>query len=311
MWQAENWPIAAAMIPFPGKCADGTLVQDAGPEIWAKSLKDVASAGFTAVDPTDSWLRVADLDATRRAEFMALCAELGLSVPAISTSRRSIIDPELGEENLAYSHRVIDCAADIGAGYVSVGFFGPLTAAQQKAIWFWTEPGNKNPDDDATYRLALERIRELGRHADAVGVQLSLEMYEDTYIGTAKDAVRFATDLDMPSVKLNLDIGNLIRLHRPVEPWQEMIALCAPFAGYWHVKNYFRMEDAATGQILTHPAPLLGGTINWRAAIREALSHGFNSPFLVEHYGGDGLGVCAQNRDYIRQILASTFDKND
>lgn len=309
MWDAKSWPIAAAMIPFPGKRADGSLVQDSGPEVWAESLTDVADAGFNAVDPTDSWLRIADLDAARRADFMALCGDLGLSVPAISTSRRSVIDPVLGAEHLAYGHRVIDCAAAIGAGYVSFGFFGPLTSAQQKALWFWTEPGEKNPDDAATYKLALERIRELGRHADEVGVQVSLEMYEDTYIGTAKDAVRFATDLDMPSVKLNLDIGNLIRLHRPVEPWQEMMALCAPFAGYWHVKNYYRMEDTATGQILTHPAPLLGGTINWRAAIREALKHGFNSPFLVEHYGGDGLGICALNREYIRQILASGTDK--
>ncbi len=82
-----------------------------------------------------------------------------------------------------------------------------------------------------------------------------------------------------------------------------MIALCAPFAGYWHVKNYYRMTDPS-GVILSHPAPMMGGTINWRAAINTALDLGFSSPFLVEHYGGDGLGVCAENRDYIRRILA-------
>lgn len=309
MWDAKSWPIAAAMIPFPAMRSDGTLVQEAAPEIWAESLREVAQAGFTSVDPTDSWLRIADLDASRRADFMALCNELGLAVPAISTSRRSVIDPEHGNEFLAYNHRVIDCAADIGAKYVSFGLFGPLTPEQRKATWFWTRPGIKNPDDKATYRLALERIRELARHADELGIQLSLEMYEDTYIGSARDAVRFVTDLDMPSVKLNLDIGNLIRLHRPVEPWQEMIALCAPFAGYWHVKNYFRMEDSTTGQILTHPAPLLGGTINWRSAIATALEHGYDSPFLLEHYGGDGLGICAQNREYLRQILTSELSK--
>ncbi len=59
----------------------------------------------------------------------------------------------------------------------------------------------------------------------------------------------------------------------------------------------------SSGAVMSHPAPLLGGTINWRAAIRKAIEAGFNSPFLVEHYGGDGLGVCAENREYIRRIL--------
>ena len=34
-----------------------------------------------------------------------------------------------------------------------------------------------------------------------------------------------------------------------------------------------------------------------------ALAHGFHSAFLLEHYGGDGLSVCAANRQYLRRIL--------
>lgn len=310
-WNAETWPIAAAMIPFPGRLPDGRLVQDAGPEVWARDLTDVADAGFDAVDPTNSWLRVADLDPAQRADFIAICGDLGLSVPAISTSRRSVIDPQHGAEYLAYGHRVLDVAAEMGVGHVSFGFFGPLTPEQMARLWFWTAEGVKNPSDPDTYRLAIARTRELGDHAERLGIRISLEMYEDTYIGTARDALRFMQDLDHPALRLNMDIGNLIRLHRPVEPWAEMIELCAPYAGYWHVKNYYRMEDPSSGQILTHPAPLLGGTINYRAAIRRVLELGFDSPFLVEHYGGDGLGVCARNRDYIRGILAGRTVQND
>ena len=304
-WTPETWPIAAAMIPFPGRLPDGQPVQDADPQVWADSLTDVADAGFDCVDPTDSWLRVADLDPARRADFVAICRDLGLSIPAISTSRRSVIDPDHGDEYLAYSHRVIDTAAELGAGHVSFGLFGPLTPAQQNALWFWTEQGVRNPDDAATYKQAVDRIRDLARHAADQGIKIALEMYEDTYLGTARDAVNFLISVDHPSVRLNIDIGNLIRLHRPVEHWSEMIDLCVPFAGYWHVKNYYRIDDP-TGLIMSHPAPLMGGTINWRAAIRKAIEAGFDSPFLVEHYGGDGLGVCAQNRDYIRQILRGT-----
>lgn len=310
-WSAGDWPIAAAMIPFPNRLPDGRPIQDAAPEVWARDLAQVADAGFDAVDPTDSWLRLADLDAARRAAFVAICKDLGLAIPAISTARRSVIDPQHGDDHLAYSHRVIDTAAELGVGHVSFGFFGPLTPRQQKALWFWTEEGVRNPDDPAVYRLAVERIRELAAHAEGCGVRIALEMYEDTYLGTARDAARFVTEVDHPAVRLNIDIGNLIRLHRPVEPWAEMIELCAPHAGYWHVKNYYRIEEPRTGQVMTHPAPLMGGTINWRAAIRRALELGFDSPFLVEHYGGDGLSVCAANRDYIRRILSDRTISND
>lgn len=303
-WTAETWPIAAAMIPFPGRLPDGSLVQDAAPEVWAETLAEVAAAGFDCVDPTDSWLRIADLAPARRADFLAICRDLGLEIPAISTSRRSVIDPEQGATHLAYCHRVIDTAAELGIRHVSFGLFGPLTPDQLRATWFWTVDGLRNPDDPATYALAVARIRDLADHAAGCGVQIALEMYEDTYLGTARDSVRFMQDVDHPAVRLNIDIGNLVRLHRPVEPWAEMIALCAPYAGYWHVKNYYRMEDSRSGQVMTHPAPLLGGTINWRAAIRQALALGFDSPFLVEHYGGDGLSVCAANRDYLRTILS-------
>ena len=310
-WSPSDWPIAAAMIPFPATLPDGRSVQEAGPVAWAASLSEVADAGFVAVDPTDSWLRVADLEAPMRAEFMAICRGLGLAVPAISTARRSVIDPDHGDANLAYCHRVIDTAAELGAGWVSIGLFGPLTRAQQDATWFWTQPGPRNPADPETYRLALDRVRELAGHAGRSGIQLSLEMYEDTYLGTGEGAARFMTDLDHPAARLNIDIGNLVRLHRPVEPWTRMIARCAPFAGYWHVKNYYRMEDSATGRAMSHPAPMLGGTINWRAAINMALDLGFDSPFLVEHYGGDGLWICARNRDYIRDILTERRRRDD
>ena len=135
------------MIPYPGTLADGSSVQDQSPEGWAATLAEVADAGFTELDPTDSWLRVADLSPARLKQFTEVVASLGLTIPAISTARRSVIDPRHGAEYLAYCHRVIDTAAAIGAGAVSFGLFGPLTEAQKKALWFWTEPGLRNPDD--------------------------------------------------------------------------------------------------------------------------------------------------------------------
>ena len=302
-WNRETWPIAAAMIQYPNLLPDGRSVQEQSVEEWAATLDDIVDVGFTELDPTDSWLRLADLTPARRDDFMALVRSLGLTVPAISTSRRSVIDAKYGDEYLAYGHRVIDTAKAIGAEAVSFGLFEPLTDAQKEALWFWTVDGAKNPDDPAIWQKAVSRIRGLGRHAEELGIEVSLEMYEDTYLGTADSSVRFVEEVGLPNVGINADLGNLIRLHRPVERWQQMMEKVAPHAKFWHVKNYTRVEDTVSGAIVTHPAPLESGIINYRAAIRMALAHGFQSAFLCEHYGGDGLTVTAANRDYLRRIL--------
>jgi len=298
-----NWPIAAAMIQYANILPDGSSVQDQKPEEWVATLSEVTDAGFTEIDPTDSWIRLADLSLSRQQLFADLVKEAGLTIPGLSTARRSIIDPEQADENLAYSHRVIDTAARLGIKEVSFGLFYPLTPAQKAALWFWTAQGTVNPDDKETWTKAVSRIRELARHAQEVGIGLSLEMYEDTYLGTADSAVRFVQDVDCPNVGINADLGNLVRLHRPVEHWASMMQKVAPFARYWHVKNYYRTEDATSGMVVTAPAPLEFGVISYRAAIKMALAHGFRSAFLVEHYGGDGLSVSATNRNYLRRIL--------
>ena len=162
---------------------------------------------------------------------------------------------------------------------------------------------NHRTNVDVNNRFVCYDIRELGKHAAEVGIEVSLEMYEDTYIGTADGAVKFVNDVDVPAVGINADIGNLVRLHRPVEHWASMIDKLVPYARYWHVKNYMRIEDPEKDLIISYPTSLALGIINYREAIRKAIACGFNSAFLCEHYGGDGLSVCAMNRDYLRSIL--------
>ena len=290
------WPIAAAMLPFGSQ-------QDADPAAWATSLAHVSRAGFRYVDPTDSWLRVADLEPARLGAFQDVVAAAGLVVPAISTARRSVIDPDGGDENLAYSHRVIDAAATIGARHVSLSLMRPLTAEQRAVTWFWTVPGQSDPVDGSLWDAAVTRLRQLGQHAESVGVEISLEMYEDTYLGTAADAVRLVEEIASPFVGLNPDLGNLVRRQGPVEHWLDIIQATAPYTRYWHVKNILRLEDPASGTALTAPAPLPSGVIDYRTAVGVVLDAGFTGGICVENYGGDGLAVSAANRDYLLTLL--------
>jgi sugar phosphate isomerase/epimerase len=210
-----------------------------------------------------------------------------------------VIDAKDGEANLAYSHRTIDAAAVLGIGVVSVGLHQALTAQQKERLWFWTAPGHHDDPEDRP--LAVSRFQELGRHAAEVGVLLSLEMYEDTFLGTADSAVRLVEEIGLPEVGLNPDIANLVRLHRPVEPWQELVEKTLPYTNFWHVKNYSRDEDPQRDAYFSVPAPMQFGLIDYRAAFRTALASGFQGVICTENYGGDGLSVCAANRDYLRR----------
>ena len=298
-----TWPIAAATLPFPGQLPDGRSVQDADPAVWSDALRQIAAAGFDQVDITDSWLKPGDFSPARLAAFGDAVRDAGLQVSAISAIRRSVVDPDNGEENLAYSHRTIDAAAALGAPVVSVGLHRALTPAQRQVLWFWTVQGAQDPDDPEVWATAVRRLRELGEHCASVGIELSLEMYEDTYLGTGASAVRLLTDIDNPAVGLNPDLGNLIRLQRPVESWRSLVESTLPHANYWHVKNYFRFEDPSTGTALTTPAPMELGFADYRWAVRFAVEAGYRGAFCCEHYGGDGLGVSAINREYLLRLL--------
>ncbi len=299
---ASDWPIAAALLPFPGVKPDGTAVQDAPAEEWMATFAEVAGAGFRHIDLTDTWARPGDLSEARLDDLGAAASEAGVELASISAIRRSVIDATNGAANLAYSHRTLDAAARLGIGVVSFGLHQELTPEQRRQLWFWTVEGHRDPVGDAEiWAAAVARFQDLGRHAADLGVLVSLELYEDTYLGTAGSAVRLVQDIGLRNVGLNPDIANLVRLHRPVEDWRDLVRETLPYANFWHVKNYFRDEDVARGLFVAFPAPMESGIINYREAFRYALSVGFQGVICAEHYGGDGLSVSASNQDYLRQ----------
>ncbi|MFV0426436.1 MAG: sugar phosphate isomerase/epimerase family protein [Beutenbergiaceae bacterium] len=296
----ENWPIAAKMN-FGNRTPDGVALNDAPIAVWQEHIEQVVALGYRWIDPIDDWVQVADLSAERFSQFKELLARYQLGVPGISFGRSSPVDTTDGPTHVATMHRMLDRGAELGATILNVGFMQKLTSEQQQALWFWHAPGHR--DDPQLRPLAIERIRDLADHAQRNGMEISLEMYEDTYTGTAEEAVAFVRDVDHPAVGLNPDIGNLIRLHRPMPSYQSMFDQVLPYANYWHIKNYIRDEDPATGSYFSAPASLQDGLINYRDVIRSALRLGYRGAFQTEHYGGDWLGVGAANAAYIRSIL--------
>jgi len=302
-YTAETWPIATCLHGFRTVGRDGTAMHDAPAEVWDDMFAQVADVGFTLAELADSHVRPADLEASRRDEFLAIAQSHGVGIPSVHLQRQSVIMPGHEERNLEYAHRTIDAAAEWGMDVFSTGLHQPFSQAQREALWFWTAEGPKDPDSRDMWDTAVRRIRELGKHAAELGLIMSLEMYEDTYLGTADSAVRFIEDVGLENVGLNPDVANLIRLHRPVEDWRELYDKTLPHANYWHVKNYTRDEAADGSWATSVPSTMEMGLINYRQVFRDAVAAGFNGIILAEHYGGDSLGVCATNQKYIRTLL--------
>jgi len=304
--QADTWPIAANMLAFGNVAPDGGHIKDAPASVWAQQLRQVKRLGVDFVDPTDAWVPLAELSEERLEEFAKVLEDEGMSIPSISMTRRSIVDAKHGDRHMDEARRLIDLAPRFGATIVNIGFMQALTPEQEEAVWFWLAPGHV--DSPEKRDLAIERTRTLADQAAGRGIQLSLEMYEDTYVGTPDDAVQFVTDIDHAAVGLNPDLGNLIRLHRPMEHFTTMFEKVLPHTNFWHIKNYTRDFDPKTGAYATAPVPLKYGYVNYRTIIRRALELGFTGPFCCEHYGSDSLGVIAENYHYIREVLDAALN---
>ncbi|GAB3395440.1 sugar phosphate isomerase/epimerase [Humibacter soli] len=304
-WTSDTWPIAVCLHGFPPVSADGVALHDAPAEVWDDMFDQIEAAGFTLAELADSHVRPADLSPSRRDEFLAIAKSHGVGIPSVHLQRQSVIMPGHEEKNLAYAHRTIDAAAEWGMKVFSTGLHQPFSDAQRRALWFWTAPGPVDPDDPEVWNAAVSRIRELGKHAAEVGLPLSLELYEDTYLGTADSAVRFVEEVGLDNVGLNPDVANLIRLHRPVEDWRELFAKTMPYANYMHVKNYTRDESGDGIWATSSPSTMETGLINYRHVLRDAVAAGFRGIIMTEQYGGDSLGVCATNQRYIRSVLST------
>jgi sugar phosphate isomerase/epimerase len=279
-------------------------VRELGAAGWKRELLRLRSAGFAAVDLIDSWLAPAELDDRELTELRDVLQGCELAVAGLSVSRRSVIDPVDGDANLEYAHRTLDCAAFLGAPMVNVGFHRPLLPGQKRAQ-FWMVPGAADDRSDTTWQSAVERMRELAIHAQPLGLDLSLELYEESLLDSGSEAARMVHDVGESNVGVNADLGNLIRVPRLLDQgWHELLLDCLPHLNYWHVKNYIRLEHPATGTFMSYPTELGVGVIDYREAIRIALESGYEGPLCIEYYEGDTLETAVRSRRYLESLLA-------
>jgi sugar phosphate isomerase/epimerase len=272
------------------------------PGLWLSDLRQLHRAGFSAVDLVDTWLSPAELESAALLDLRRALDASGLTLVGLSVIRKSIIDPECGDVNLEHTLASIEAAVTLGAPLLCIGFHRPLTEAQKKKKPFWLVDGPADSPDEATYSLAVERLTHVCREAARAGIQISLELYEQTLLGTGAQAAQLVRDVGASNLGTNPDLGNLFRQPRDLpETWEETLLACLPSMNFWHVKNFRRVHTDAGPT--SFPEGLGRGDIDYRRALEIAIGGGYHGSICIEHYGGDRLTVQAEGLAYLTALL--------
>lgn len=296
--------ISAGMVKAPTELPSGEPLESAGLDAWITALRPFRTAGFRSVEVHNGWLGFPTFTPSQTAQLRDALLANELTTSSLAIARKSVIDPGDGERNLQYNLAGLDVAYALGASVLCVGLHPVLTEEQRKAGYFWLAPGHADPTDSETWSTAVQRLRAIGRRAEDLGLLISLEIYEDTLLGTAESALRLVDDIDLPNVGINPDIGNLLRLDREVDDWRSLLSQLLPASNYWHVKNYTR--EARGDGFNTSPTTLAGGIIDYPEALGMAHSVGFDGIIVCEQYSDDWLQVLAENRAYLEALLTDS-----
>jgi D-psicose/D-tagatose/L-ribulose 3-epimerase len=172
-----------------------------GDEPLVVTLERLARYGYDGIELGAEPARY-DLAQVKRLVRDHGLAVLGLT-PAADwpTDTRDLANPDPARRARAvdYGRACVDMAAELGAGYAGVlatpsgRFFGLGSYADE---WQW----------------AVEGVRQVGEHAQAVGVPIAVEVlnrYEAFLLNTAAQGLRFVAEVDCDAVRLILDVFHL------------------------------------------------------------------------------------------------------
>jgi sugar phosphate isomerase/epimerase len=292
---------AAGMLQFPSAYSNCHDIAAASPEQWYRMLKPIAVEGFKALEIANGWLDIRGLDAGRCRDFAAVLADLDLTAIGCVVANRSLAVRGDRRLHLDFSKEVIAAASRLAIPYVCLGLHGMVPRQPQGPFWFWNQ--RQSLADPQEWDNTVAALRALCVYAADLGVKISLELFPDTFAGSAQEALRLFDAVGHPSFGLNPDLGNFVRLQSEIIDWEQMALEVLPATNYWHVKNYAYLEHPETGLTLTHPAALPSGVINYRKLLTLALQSGYAGPVIIEHYGGDGLAVSGDGLRYLGRVV--------
>ena len=206
-------------------------------------------------------------------------------------------------------------AARLGAPTINLTLPGPGTGGGPSAVPSEYLVGARHPLGSGRGRPPSEAAalaQSLGELADACadsGIDVSLEIHQNSYIEDSDAALSLLGRIDRPNVGLNPDLGNILWARAiPYESHEEAIERLAPHAIYVHMKNLRRVFVAGLDRAAFVRNSLLErGDIDWRWALSVLNAAGFRGFLTFEGdyaEGWDFRRAMERNAEYVRGLVA-------
>jgi 3-dehydroshikimate dehydratase len=221
------------------------------------------------LDGVELWTGHIDEYAERCGAVDGLVDEIrssGWQVPAISPYTHFTKSDEERAESLAAVEKAAQYAVRFGSPLVRI-FLGHLPSAEaSEELW----------------DRAIQTLKQALDLADRYGVNLGLEMHNNTFADSIESIRRIIVDADHPRLRLLFDGFNLY-LERTDQA--EALEAFYDYTDHVHIKNYFWKLDAPESR---KPSTVLVGDVDNVKLCEMLRSKGYEGFLSFEYFGAEG-----------------------
>jgi sugar phosphate isomerase/epimerase len=167
-------------------------------------------------DSIDIFADPLDMDIKERILIRRECASAGLPIMSVACVAVGLVDfnPSVQRFHLERCRRYLDLVYELQARN--------LLLVLGEYIW---ERQVIPPKEQ--WETAVRNVRELGKTAGDLGVQIALELepFKLSLVNNVDSMVRFLNDVNHPAVRANIDISHLQLSHTPAEELRRLRGL--------------------------------------------------------------------------------------
>ncbi len=265
-------------------------------------LKKVKAIGFDGIE-----LPAMNLTDTEIKNLRAELEDAGTPCVAIRGGGGAA-HPRVAATNKHRMTQAVHFASKIGAGVVNATVTTPPRHPNGKGT-YRGEPvsqGSSRLATNADYQLTASSVSEVATIASDLGVDISIEIHQNSIADNSWSALHLIQLIDAPNVGINPDLGNIYWTYDiPEESCEDAITAVAPHVNYWHCKNLYRVHIPDLETAIYVQAPLPDGEIDYRFAISTLAAANYNGYCAIEGVRhGDQFLQDSRSLTYVKSVLA-------
>ncbi|HLZ06987.1 MAG TPA: sugar phosphate isomerase/epimerase family protein, partial [Chloroflexota bacterium] len=276
-------------------------------EVRRQWLNQVRAMGFAGIEIANNTVGGPTATASAVRDFRAELEDNG--VPCVCVRGGGGLDnPRYAAENRQRLEEAITFASLMRTPLVNTTVGGPTD--KDRPGHFVGDPisqGSSRLAHPSDYEVTANGFREAGHRAADLGIEISVEVHQNSIVDNSWSALHLVNLIDLPNVGVNPDLGNILWTYeKPEESSEDAIRALAPRAKYWHCKNLKRVHIPENRHVIFLRVPLGEGDIDYRFAISAMAAAGYQGYLAVEGTrDGDHLTLDTRSITYAREILAS------